>query len=623
MSTRRTKTATEKANIVQYVLDLVAQGYTQNQACSHAGVLPGTFSKWKARLEANGGDIGALLPGKPTGRPVAVEFSDAEVAGLRRCRLENDSLQLAVEAFLRTEACRPTTAEALIGYLDRAAETGKREHWPESVRRAAYVTAAERAEWRGRKASQSCSVVERRAMTWRDETGQEWPMVAGTIYESDDMSSNEPFRYEDLELGRETVGRQTLLTNDVFSNRYLGATALGRRRDAYRVEDIADHLLDIVEAAGLPTIWRFERGVWNNNFIKGVPIPGEERRWGGLDALFRVAQKHTSRGKGGLENSFNQLQSLMAHQSTSIGRTRGEMQEGTKLFLKAQAGDPKALAYFWTLSEYGASLCDGMQAYNLRAKQRRAFGAERVVPEELWADRPSAPLPEAERWRFLPVKKRATVRQGVVETTVEHYARSFRFMVHGAEGLPTLDHGHAVLIAFHPGRPEEGCRIFNADRSARNREGFPFGHRLGVAEWMDDRPQEDFSGQGDYGRKKRASAAVRSEFRAIVPRGTGPGTLKSVARDGLGASLKLQRGGAAPGEDTHRLPGGDPAPATTRSARDTAAGVPCSPDRRAGGVPAAGSPERGDRLATAARQDDRDERLRRLRAAEEAAEEHL
>ena len=104
-------------------------------------------------------------------------------------------------------------------------------------------------------------------------------MAPNSIWESDDMSLNEPFRYRDLETGEIQAGRQTLCTLDVYSAAWLGAQPLGRVRDAYRVEDIADHMRECVLQHGMPLIWRLERGVWENNFIDGIEIEGREKRW--------------------------------------------------------------------------------------------------------------------------------------------------------------------------------------------------------------------------------------------------------------------------------------------------------------------------------------------------------
>lgn len=541
-------TSGEKSALAAAVRWHLAAGLSQAEACRAAGVAPANYVRWRDEIARRGAPAEAA---RPTGRPPRFDLTPEEARPLRRLRLRYDSLDLAVEAWLRGEAfeageaLRPETIAAAQELLDRAARRRRRVRWPASLRRAGHVTDEERALYRGPKAAASIEISERRGLYWRDEDGQEWPMLPGTIFESDDMSCNEPYRYHDAELGRETLGRQGLYTLDTYSLRWLGVSLVGRERDAYRAEDIAEHLLEIVDAVGLPAIWRFERGPWDNNVINGVRLP-DGSRWGGLDELFRVSQKFSSRGKANVEGGFDFLQAVSAHQSTSIGRQRGEFEAGSRHYLRAQAGRPEDLRYFWTLAQCAEAQRAAMAALNARARQRHAFGPELVVPDELWQSPVTRPLPADQRWRFCPVKKEATVRSGVIETSAPHYPRTFRFLVHGCGDLPVLDHGHALLIAFHPGRPEEGCHVFNSDRTTRNREGLRWGQYLGLAEWMHDVPQEDFSAAPDHDRRRRANAAVRAEFRAVVPPGTGPGTLRSTARDGLGNALDLARHGAPP-----------------------------------------------------------------------------
>ena len=113
-------------------------------------------------------------------------------------------------------------------------------------------------------------------------------------------------------------------------------------------------------------------------------------------------------------------------------------------------------------------------------KQRRAFGRNMVAPDDLHRQAEKRECPESEFWRFCPVKQQATVRRGNVELWVKYYPHKFCFRVNGNSEL-YLEHGYPVLIAFHPGHPERGCHVFNAERGARNREGWGFGKFLMLA----------------------------------------------------------------------------------------------------------------------------------------------
>lgn len=544
---------------------MIASGKDVEAACALAGVTRATYYRW-SKAEASGG-VAALHDGKPTGRPKTLTLTEAEAAGLRGCALLQGSMEGGVRLWME-ESRKPLEARlwpelepaspATLAHLERLAAKrarGARAAWPADVRRAARVTRAEAAHLRGAKAVRDVTPHARRAMIWIDETGETHQVLPGSIWESDDMSRNEPFRYHDTELGRETVGRQALLTNDVFSHAMLGETLVGRRRDAYRVEDIADHLRDIVLRYGLPLVWRFERGVWDNGFIYGVKAPpswllGEDFRFGGLDGhLFRCAQKHSSQGKGGIENAFRAYQDFLKHRFTSIGQRRGEFEKASKLYRAALEGNPKALAFFWSIAEAAEAGVEALTAYNARPQIRRAFANTPAAPADLWRDHRPRPCPEEELWRFHPVKRPITVRQGVVEMKVEHYPLSFRFLVHGAPGLPCLEHGHRLFAAFHPAKPHEGCVLFNAETpdSPRNRDRLRLLERVGTASHWPDAPQENFAAAARaFDPQRRASAALRAEFRAAFPSGAGGVVRKSTARDGMGAQLAIATGAPPP-----------------------------------------------------------------------------
>lgn len=497
------------------------------------------LSRYLAAFRALGAD--GLRPEVGTGRPAKFDLTRDEELALRAHNLERGSFALAVEWFARDPRCRPATRAAILETLDNAARDRREARWPQSLRRAGYVTAEERACFRGRKASADLELCARRGLFYVDEIGVERELVAGALWESDDMSSNEPFRYADPDGGATRVGRQMLATVDVFSSAYLGVTPIGRERDAYRVEDIADHLRELVVAHGLPLAWRIERGVWENIFIDGLELENGEV-WGGLDVLFSVVRTWKSRGKGTIETSFNLLQNLIAHTSTSIGRERGEFEQGTKLFLRAQKGDPVAAAHFWDIAQAADGYRAAMEIFNTRPKKRRAHGRDLVVPADQFRGAMRRDCPEGELWRFCPVKRRATVRQGAIEMMVAHYPMPFRFQVNGITDGLFLEHGYQVLVAFHPGRPEEGCHVFNAETGTRNRDGHRFAAPLLVAPLSEDSPQFSLSKieQDAFAARRKAAAAVRSEFRAIMPAGRS-GARVSTARDGRGNAAEVRR----------------------------------------------------------------------------------
>lgn len=470
---------------------------------------------------------------------------------LRLHNLERGSLALAVEWFVKDVRCLPGTRALILAELDRSRSARRIAHWPVSIRRAGYVTAEERALYLGPKAMQNLEMCSRRG-NFYEVHGVSHELQAGTCYESDDMSGNEPCKFTDPETGIIRLGRQTLITNDVFSAAFLGVTPIGRERDAYRVEDIADHMADIIDAHGIPVAWRLERGTWENSFIDGFKLP-DGSRWGGLDEIFAIIRAYTSRGKGGIESSFNLLQSMTAHLSVCIGRNRGEFEKATRLVQAAQRASAQAQklrtqesidtaiqahTLFWEMADMTDGYAEAMRQFNLRPKMRRAHGKQTVVPDELFRGAVRRDCPAGDRWRLLPVKRPASVRRGVIEMSVDHYPMSFRFTAAGVVDGLHLENGYSVLVAFHPGKPELGCHVFNAETGPINRDGIRFAAKLLVAPIAPDSPQFTIgrADQDAFAGRRKASAAVRTEFHAIVPAGRS-GARVTVARDGRGNSF--------------------------------------------------------------------------------------
>jgi hypothetical protein len=211
--------------------------------------------------------------------------------------------------------------------------------------------------------------------------------------------------------------------------------------------------------------------------------------------------------------------------------------------------DDASLMKFWNIAQSAEAVQRAMHLFNTRPKQRHNFGNELRVPAQLWAECVKRPCPAEERWRFLPVKMQATIRKGgLITITVPHYAQSFRFRVNGGTRCPgvQLDKGHEVLIAFHPGEAWQGCHVFNADTSARNRDGFGFAERIGVADWMEDALQEDLYASSYSTGQVKAAGQVRREFRSLVAGTHFSGRRVSHAQDAHGNTLAMQTGGQAP-----------------------------------------------------------------------------
>lgn len=469
------------------------------------------------------------------GRPEACKLSTEEADALRALVIARSTggrirFSLAVEDFIRHPSCSEITREFLKSRLIRARETGTRPQWPRSLRRVARVTAAEQAAFRGAKHLTKEAPTIARGGFWVDVKGRERELHPYDIFESDDVSVNEPFRWVDPESGLWMAGRQTLATVDVGSAGFLGATCVGRPRDAYRMEDIADHFRDVIELHGLPEVWRLERGSWASSFVEGIEMEGRKSRWGALNDLFRVIHSETANGKGFIEQRFDMLQSCMAHTEGGItlGRSPGEFENAAQLMRRVQydrrraevldTPNQDAVQRLWTAAEAADGVRRAMERLNARPVERR-WHPDPMVPVEEMANRRGRSMPSGERWRFHPIKRTAVVRKGVIEVRVDHYSTPFRFAVNGVLDSIYLDNNYPVFIAFHPGRPEEGCAIGNREMGVRNREAWGMGQIIATAlPWLPFEPQVDLtteSGVSGPGIRRRFESGVRAEFRGV------------------------------------------------------------------------------------------------------------
>ena len=492
---------------------------------------------------------GAATQTHRCGRKPRFALTGDEVNALRNHVLAKDSLRLGIEDWL---AAQPSELEhgtraLLQAILDRAAQTRKHTNWPLAIRRAGHLSPEMKAKLRGPKHFLDVEHCDRRGLFYLDEQGQRIDLRPNTIWESDDMSLNQPFVFQDPDTGEMQMGRQTLCTLDVFSAAWLGVTPIGRARDAYRVTDIADHLWSLVQQFGLPEIWRIERGVWENSFIFGIEI-APDVMWGGLEGVMKIDPGFTSRHKALIESSFNHFQRVMAHASRDIGRSRGEFERDSNAFAR---GDTRG---FWQIEAGADGMADGMRRCNGETKDRHGF-RQLVVPEELYSTATKVECPADKVWLFRPVKKMATVRKGHVEISVDHYPLPFRFRVNGVDDALYLEHGYRVLVAFHPGRPHEGCWIFNRETGAKNAKNFKLAQQLLLAPLAEDAPQVCYAkSEQQFLARRKAAAAVRQEFRAIMAVGK-QGRKESVSQDSYGNSTRVEITGSLASVTTSQQPG--------------------------------------------------------------------
>lgn len=519
-------------------LHLRAAGWSQAAIATHLGMTKPTLCRLLQQVDAAGGDVGAVELRYQAGPRDAHELTLAETAALKLAMLQKRSRKLAAEVLMGHEACTETTFELLAAVFDRSAETRVDEVWPTWFKRACVLTDEERLSFLGPKHLAAVEPARPRGLFYETEDGQQHPLFANALWEFDDESENTPWIELDSD-GKARVNRQTLKAIDVYSSYYLGMRAISRASDGYRIEDQADFLLELIDAHGLPLRCRIERGPWDNNFWFGIPQKMEWRqtdecfgyRFGGIDLAaggpIGVIQAFKSRHKGTIEGSFNNRQNLAAHETLDIGRSRGEHEAAAKHLTRAYANQADAIAHFPEAAARADISADVLDRYNHQAKRRKnLFGPRKVVPAELYATAIKRELPASERWRFLPVKVGATMKNAHVQVKVKDHDLPFLFSAEGFQ--PTWDwhkylpHGWRLFVCFHPNRPDLGAHIFNAlhPDHADNPARFPLGMPLGVLPCVERAPSfsdapRDFSG------RKATMKEIRTETR--ITRGAAKG----------------------------------------------------------------------------------------------------
>lgn len=512
---------------------LKAGGVKQSQLCARYRVTAPTLSRLLAKLRETGDAEAALAKGYATGPRDEHTLTADELHALKYAMLKKRSRKLAAEELMNHAACSAETFERLAVIFDKAADLRNDEAWPVWFKRACVLTEEERLSFLGPKHLAEIEPARPRGLFYETADGVQHPLFANAVWEFDDESENTPWVELD-ENGQARVNRQTLKAIDVYAAYYLGMRAVSRSSDGYRLADQADFLLELVDAHGLPLRARIERGPWDNKFWWGLSLPrlwrmadaDDAYRFGGIDTSaggpIGVIECFKSRHKGTIEGSFHNRQNIAAHETLDIGRSRGEHEANAKHLTRAYTNQADAIARFPEAAARADISADVLRRFNHQAKRRRhLFGSKKVVPAELYAGAVKRELPAAERWRFLPVKVAATVRNYHVQVKVKDYDLPFLFTAEGFRPLwdwhGYLPHGWRVFACFHPERPDLGCHIFNAlhPLHADNPARFPLGLPLGVLAAAERAPQFSDAPR-DFADRKRTHATIRSETRIIT-----------------------------------------------------------------------------------------------------------
>ena len=519
------------------------------------------------------GTLESCMPASDNaGRPkLALLLSDDERAFAKRHYLLLESLPLAIEQLADSPVCSHRTRE----FLNRYRET---RDYPPSLYAALRVTDDEWETYRGGKKSEGKLFNVRRGMFLVDEQGHRREIVAGDIFEEDDVSVDCPYSVQ-LPDGSWRVGRQVLVTQDLRSGQYKGACAVARDRDSYRGEDIVRFNRWLIESHGLPGRFRFERGSWQSDCVEGLKLP-DGRRWGGLKQLVPIDHCYTSNGKS-IEQGFRMLHKVLGLHGVRIGKTRGEYLQPTADMMAVNEGrkHPDECGFIrWAdlLKKFELAFA----LLNGRARYDRHSG-EMLAPDDVWArdmqQRPGKRLPVCPAdfaFHFLPVKRIVSVgkvRAGQVAVSLEDYRQPFLFRVAGlgADGaeLPYLERGHKVIVCFDPHEAAAGAQIFNIDDSPRN-GGFRLLQKILTAPLWEDSAQVDLSGRDRSEdpavvAKKIRRQQVRAAFTSIGVFGQGARRVQH-SHDGDGRTAQVAGAG---GQGTVSLSPSAQAPAAPKPAR--------------------------------------------------------
>jgi len=463
---------------------------------------------------------------------------------LRQFALKTDSVQFAIECFADCAECRPELRAFIHPF--RASR-----NYPTILRRAARVTPDERAQARGAKAYKLKAYTQLRDMTWQDAAGVLHPMVAGDLFEYDDMSLNQPYWF-DWPYGGDPLsdkfgvrlGRQMLAACDVASGRWLGFDLIGRVRDAYRAEDIIRFMGRICRTGGIPRLGkRLERGAWAAKAVRGVTGANDEKEQETLASVRELVDLHyvySPHSKGVIEGSFDMLQTILSLSGIQIGRTRGEYERTTQMMLACSAGRKHpAECGFRHINEMADTVWKAMEQANARPKLGRLLQG---IPNEKWEQsvgiEPLQTVPDSHAHLFLPVKQIRAIDAGFVRLRVTHYDYTFSFAV--PPECAHLGSEYRLLVCFDPAEPSLGARVFDAETDTRRDYEAQKRADYGTWAFAENAPQVSFSTRTST-EKRRYLAASRTAFRATgMQNGTGASVDQAV--DGRGAVARMVRG---------------------------------------------------------------------------------
>lgn len=413
---------------------------------------------------------------------------------------------------------------------------------------------------RGERHAQLHTIRGRRGMTVLELDGSESDLLAGDLWELDDMSVNQPFACPDGR-GGWILSRQGLYCRDVRSRKWLGVELVARPRESYRAEDVLRFLRRLMTDYGKPRRGlRLERGIWASRRIRGYevsadgfeeveferdPMADEERHrlQDGVRSLgIEIFWTHNAHGKAGIESSFRQLQAVAATLTTewqNIGRHAGEFERAARELRRARSGvDPVKLG-FAPMNLLADRTLEAMAWMDLRDRDEEGASAQMVWDRDTGVE-PLEALCLTDLAAFLPEVRESTIRGGCVTCKVNGVPHDFR----APEVMAELGHGFRVHVRFDPCEPSLGAAIYSRESGSANHHGFAMGQFLGWAAYEPPGHQLDLTKEYAGAKGQQTQRAWhRSAYRAL-PRPGQPRVAINAARDGRGRVVIAAEGDA-------------------------------------------------------------------------------
>lgn len=167
---------------------------TQSAVAFALNISSGTLSKWLAAASSSQAVCGEDAP-PSRGRTKAIELTLEEQHKAKfHVLCCDESIPLGMRCVLADEAIRPEIRAAIAGYFAKAEANKVPVSFPKSLVQSVRPTAEEKAMFRGKKAWQNFELSITRGL-FVIEDGRERPLRPNDVWESDDMSINQPFKF--------------------------------------------------------------------------------------------------------------------------------------------------------------------------------------------------------------------------------------------------------------------------------------------------------------------------------------------------------------------------------------------------------------------------------------------